>query len=415
MPIRYKVVAFAVVLAAITYFDRVCISVLAPSIMRDLGLTRIQMSYVFSAFTLAYALFEIPTAWWADRIGSRKVLTRIVVWWSSFTILTGSVFTYPTLLTVRFLFGAGEAGAWPNVARVFSRWIPGRERGTVQGVFFAGAHLAGGVTPLLVTALHERLSWRAIFVMFGLLGFVWVGMWWLWFRDEPSQHGSISATERALIEKGRGLPSEHGNPASVWREALRSRSVIALCAMYFANTYGFYFLITWLPTYLREARGFASTELSLFAGLPLLLSVAADLSGGWTTDVLARRFGLRLGRALVGGAGYAAATVMMLAAATARDGRAAAVLIAFAAAASMFTLAPSWASCIEIGGHSSGVLSATMNTSGQIGGMLSPVVLAYVIDSSANWALPIYIMAGLYAIATACWFVIDPTRTLKER
>src|SRR4051812_23111035 len=148
--VRFGVVAFAVSLASVTYLDRVCISILAPFIMRDLGLSTVQMSYVFSAFTLSYAIFEIPTAWWADRIGSRRVLTRIVLWWSAFTMATAAAFSYAMLLVVRFLFGIGEAGAWPNAARVFSRWVPTQERGRVQGIFFAGAHLAGGLTPAVV-------------------------------------------------------------------------------------------------------------------------------------------------------------------------------------------------------------------------------------------------------------------------
>ena len=152
--VRYQVVALTVLLAMVTYLDRVCISKLAPDIMRDLGLSKIEMGYVFSAFALAYALFEIPTAWWADRGGTRLVLTRIVLWWSTFTIATAAAVNYATLLLVRFLFGAGEAGAWPCVARTFSRWIPARERGRVQGIFFAGAHLAGGLTPLAVVALQ---------------------------------------------------------------------------------------------------------------------------------------------------------------------------------------------------------------------------------------------------------------------
>lgn len=164
-------------LAALTYLDRVCIAIVTPGIMHDLKLTTIQMSYAFSAFTLAYALFEIPTAWWADRVGSRRVLTRIVLWWSSFTIATAAAFNYPALLTVRFLFGAGEAGAWPNAARVFTRWIPSSERGKVQGLFFAGAHLSGGLTPLLVAYLAVFLPWRVIFLLFGALGFVWASAW----------------------------------------------------------------------------------------------------------------------------------------------------------------------------------------------------------------------------------------------
>jgi MFS transporter, ACS family, glucarate transporter len=148
--VRYKVLAFCCALAGVTYLDRVCISVTATSISRDLGLTPVEMSFVFSAFTLAYGIFEIPTGHWGDRIGTRRVLTRIVAWWSTFTMLTAASFNYASLLAVRFLFGAGEAGAWPNAARTFSRWFPSTERGTAQGIFFMGAHLAGGLTPLLV-------------------------------------------------------------------------------------------------------------------------------------------------------------------------------------------------------------------------------------------------------------------------
>src|SRR5882724_6810154 len=166
--------------------------------MAELGLSRIQMGYAFSAFTFAYAIFEIPTAWWADRVGSRRVLTRIVVWWSAFTMLTGAAFNYPALLGVRFLFGVGEAGAWPNAARVFSRWIPSRERGRVQGIFFAGAHLAGGLTPAVVAWIALYLPWRLVFVMFGFVGVVWAACWYWWFRDEPRQHSAVNAAEAEL-------------------------------------------------------------------------------------------------------------------------------------------------------------------------------------------------------------------------
>jgi ACS family glucarate transporter-like MFS transporter len=187
-PVRYRVLAMAVLLAAITYLDRVCIAVTAPAMRRDLGISAVQMSFVFSAFTLAYGLFEIPTGWWGDRIGTRRVLTRIVAWWSTFTMLTGAVLNYWTLLVARFLFGAGEAGAWPNVAITFSRWFPIQERGTAQGIFFSGAHLAGGLTPLLVTALLHVFHWRMLFVLFGAVGFVWV---WRWFPGSATRQPSI--------------------------------------------------------------------------------------------------------------------------------------------------------------------------------------------------------------------------------
>ena len=411
--VRYKVVAFTVGLAGVTYLDRVCISILAPSIMRDLNLTQIQMSYVFSIFTLSYAIFEIPTAAWADRIGSRRVLTRIVVWWSAFTMLTGAATNYATMLATRFLFGVGEAGAWPNAARVFSRWVPADERGRVQGVFFAGAHLAGGLTPGIVAWIALFLHWRIVFVLFGFIGLAWALSWHWWFRDEPRDHASVSPEERDLIESTRELPAPHGHGG--WAEVFRTRSLIPLCLQYVANTYGFYFFITWLPTYLMKSRGLESAELALFAGLPLLLSVFADIGGGMTTDALSRRFGKRIGRCGVGSVSYVVAAAAMLAGTLTGDGRIAGTLIAVAGAASMFTLAPSWATAIDLGGRHSAVLSATMNTAGQVGGILSPVVLAYIVDAYGDWNLPLQILAGLCLMSAICWLFIHPSRDKVSR
>jgi MFS family permease len=338
-------------------------------------------------------------------VGTRRVLTRIVAWWSAFTMATGLANSYTSLLAIRFLFGAGEAGAWPNATRTFSRWIPLTERGKVQGIFFAGAHLAGGLTPALVTALATFLHWRQVFFVFGVIGFFWAAAWYVWFRDEPEQHQSVNAAERDLIVAGRDSAgaADHGN----WR-VLANRNVWLLCAAYFSNTYGFYFLITWLPSYLETERGFRAGALSLFAGLPLLLSVVGDLTGGLATDTLVRRFGLRFGRSAIGVSAYAVAAAAMLVSIAVDTPVTSSVLIAIAAAASMFTLGASWAACIDIGGKSSGVVSATMNTTGQIGGILSPVVLAVLVERFADWTLPLYVMAALYALSSICWFFVDP-------
>lgn len=394
-------------LAAITYLDRVCISIAAPAIMRDLRLTAIQMGYAFSAFTFAYGLFEIPTAWWADRVGSRRVLTRIVLWWSAFTMATAAALNYGVLLVVRFLFGVGEAGAWPNAARVFARWIPEQERGRVQGLFFAAAHLSGGVTPMLVAYLMTLLPWRAVFPIVGCTGLVWALCWHRWFRDEPRDHASVGISERDLIESTRRLADEHSGS---FGQVFRTPSLLPLCTQYFANTYGFYFFITWLPTYLLKSRGMAHAELAIFAGMPLLLSVVADITGGMTTDALSRRFGLRVGRCGVGSAGYFFAAIAMLSGTLVGNPEAAGFLIALGGAASMFTLAPAWATAIELGGSNAAVLSATMNTSGQVGGVLSPVVLAYIVDRLGNWNLPLHILSGLYLMAAISWVIIQPER-----
>jgi MFS family permease len=373
--------------------------------MRDLSIDTLQMSYVFSAFTFAYAIFEMPTAWWADRVGSRKVLTRIVVWWSAFTMLTAAAFNYPMMLAVRWLFGMGEAGAWPNVARIFSRWIPMEERGRTQGIFFAGAHIAGGLTPVAVSWIATLLPWRWVFVLFGFVGLAWAAAFYRWFRDEPRDHKSVSVQERDFIESRRTVIAEgHG----AWRRVFRAPGLLPLCVQYFANNCGFYFFITWLPEYLRNAHGMRSGELAIFAGLPLTLSAIADISGGMTTDWLARRFGVRVGYGLAGGVAYALGAGIMAAGAAASNGQVAGMLIAIAGALSMVTLAPSWATAIALGGENAGLMGAAMNTAGQVGGILCPIVVAYLVRQSGDWSLPIYALSGVYAIASLCWLFIRP-------
>jgi MFS transporter, ACS family, glucarate transporter len=409
--IRYRVTAMTVLLGMITYLDRTCISVTAPDMMKDLGLTQIQMSFVFSVFTLSYAMFEIPTGWWGDRVGTRRVLTRIVTWWSTFTMLTGAAWNYTSLMVTRFLFGAGEAGCWPNVTRTVSRWFPLSERGTAQGFFFVGAHIGGGLTPLLVTALLGHLSWRALFMIFGSVGFVWAISWRYWFRDEPSQHAQVGDEELRYIEEGRMIGALHGS-GTPWKKLLANRMTVLICMMYFTQAYGFNFYVTWLPTYLKNVRGFTSVSLGLFAGLPLILSVLADISGGITTDRMTRRFGLRVGRATAGGASLLVAGGCLMAGTFTSNPYSAAVLIALGGAAANFMLPAAWGACVDLGGQYSGTLSGTMNTSGQIGGVLSPMIVGLCVQWFGSWSAPLYFTAALYLVGALCWAWIDPSRRL---
>jgi ACS family glucarate transporter-like MFS transporter len=406
--VRYRVLAMTVALAFLTYLDRVCISVTAPSIIRDLRLTNVQMGFVFSAFTAAYALFEIPTGYWADRIGSRRVLTRIVVWWSVFTGLTGVAWNLPSLLALRALFGMGEAGAWPTVARALSRWFPERERGTAQGIFFMGAHLGGGLTPLAVAFIASRIGWRATFPVLSVLGFVWAASWFRWFRDEPRDHRSTTPEEVARIEKGRRVESSAG---SILHAAVRTPGIWFLCLMYLTQTYGFNFYVTWLPAYLQHEKQLHGTALGIFAGLPMLLSVPADLFGGLLTDHLSGRFGLRLGRCLVGFCSLAAAGVFLYGGALAQ-GWMSGVLIGLAGASASFLLGASWSACSDIAGNHAATVGAAMNTSGQIGGILSPIAFAFLTRAGGSWAAPLYVTAGLYLLGAGCWYFVHPERPL---
>jgi MFS transporter, ACS family, glucarate transporter len=410
--VRYRVLAFAVTLAAITYLDRVCIAHadVTASIRSELGLSRQQMGFVYSAFTLAYALFEMPTGAWGDRIGPRRVLARIVVWWSCFTIATAAAFNYASLLVIRFLFGVGEAGAFPNVTKAFSRWFPIVERGTAQGIFFAGAHLGGGLTPILVSVLLGIFPWRAIFVVFGLIGFVWAVAWFLWFHDEPSQHPAVNAQELKFIEAGRKPGVQHYLDARVLRRILSDRNLVALCLMYFTQAYGFYFNITWLPTYLAGERGLSTAKIGMLAGvlagLPLIVSSVADVVGGWTTDAVTRRRGLRVGRCGVGLFSLLVAGTALIAGATTRNAMASALLIALSGAGASFLLGSCWGVCQDIAGPHAGLVAGCMNTAGQIGAVLSPIILPYFKSA----AIPLCIAGGLYLAGALCWLFIDPTR-----
>jgi MFS family permease len=406
--VRYGVVGFAVALAMVTYLDRVCISTVAKDIRHDLSLSETQMGYVFSAFSLAYVIFEIPTAWWADRRGTRNVLTRIVLWWSTLTIATAASMSYGMLLTTRFLFGMGEAGAWPCVASTFSRWVPAKERGTIQGIFFAGAHLSGGLTPMLVIFLTSYMSWRGIFITFGMVGFLWAIAWHLWYRDDPAEHPKVNELELGAILSGRLPQAEHSARWEYWRRLLTHRNSLPLCLMYVGNAYAFYFCITWLPTYLVERHGVTRGSLGFYAGLPLTLSVIGDFLGGITTDRLSKRFGLRIGRCALGATGYALAAGATVVAATATHSIVAILALSLAVACVMFTLGATWGTCLDIGGHHSGVVSAMMNTAGNASSIFSPIVAIYAKNHFGGWNAPLYVIGALFLIGAVCWCLIDP-------
>jgi ACS family glucarate transporter-like MFS transporter len=410
-PVRNRVVAFTLALAAVTYLDRVCIAVLAPKISAELDLSRIQMGYVFSAFAIAYAGFGVPIARWADRDGARRVLTWVVLVWSTFTMATAIAWNFASLAVIRFLFGVGEAGAWPSVARVYSRWIPLAQRGRIQGIFFAGAHLSGGLTPLAIAAIAGWLEWRAIFVCFGAVGMLWAVCWYAWFRDEPREHPAVTAQERDLIETTRGLPAAKAGGS--WTAVFKTPTVAPLCVQAFANSYGFYFFITWLPTYLAQARGMKGAALAIFSGLPLMLSFVADLTGGEGSDKLARATSLRSARRAFGVGGYALAAMAIFLATQMENGFAAGLLIAIGGACSMLTLAPAWATAVDVGGNHAGVTAGLMNTVGQVGGILSPLVLAYLVDATNNWNIPLMVLAGIYAMAGVAWLAINPDQRVE--
>ena len=409
---RGRVLTFAFFLAVVTYLDRICISAAAPFIMADLQLTVLQMSAIFSAFTLAYSIFEIPSGWLADVRGPRRVLTRIVLWWSAFTMFTGAAAGFQSLLVIRFFFGAGEAGAFPTVARSFSRWFPRRERGTANGVLFFGSRLGGMLAAPVALLLIRQWGWRAAFVGFGALGYVWAAAWYAWFRDRPSEHRAVNAEELAWIEHD----GETGTAdiATPWRTLLASRNLYAICGMYFAFGYGLYFYFTWLPTYLIRELGFSVLAGGLLSALPFALAGLADLAGGRLTDYLARVRGLRAARCGLGFVSFFTCAALVLLSTAAPQPLAKAVLLALALASADLALGACWAVCLDVGAAHAGVVTGFMNTFGNLGGLIGPMVVGIAVERWHSWAFPFYVTALVYAMGALAWLAIDPDQPIRK-
>lgn len=395
----------------VTYLDRVCIAAAAPAMMADLKLSDFQMGMAFSAFALAYGIFEVPMGWLGDRIGQRAMLTRIVACWSVFTAVTGGVRGFASLIAVRFAFGAAEAGAFPNLARALARWFPQSARGAVTGAMWMGARLGGALAPAIAVALIARVGWRAAFVVFGAVGLVWCAAFRRWYTDDPKDHPSVNAAELALIRRGAAAPAPHA--ATPWRRMLASGNVWALFWMYFAASFGFYFLVTWLPTYLVREHGLTLAESGLYSTLPLTAAAAACVAGGSLSDWLVRRTGsLRRGRAIVGFGGFVLGAAGFAAASQARGALAAVICLACAQAALDLTVGVSWATCVEIGGAFGGMLGGFMNTASCVAAVLLPLVAAAMEQRFGSFQAVFALAAAVYFAGGLLWLKIDPGRKL---
>jgi ACS family glucarate transporter-like MFS transporter len=409
--VRVRVLAFAFALTVVTYLDRVCISAAAPAIMSDLHISVLQMSAVFSAFTLAYSLFELPSGWLGDVSGPRRVLTRIVLWWSAFTMLTGAAQGFRSLLATRFLFGVGEAGAFPNIIRSFARWFPLRERGRASGIMFLGSRLGGMLSAPIALLLIARLGWRVTFVVFGSIGFVWAAAWVWWYRDSPAEHSGVNAEELQWIEQD-AASQDRTTAATPWQALLTSRNVWAICVMYSAYGYGLYFYLTWLPTYLVSELGFSVLRSGFFASLPFLLAGVADVTGGWLTDRLARQYGLRVARCGLGAAAFATTAALLLTSTLTPAPTTKALLLALALGSADLSLSACWAAPLDVAAAHAGVITGLMNTFGNLGGLLCPLVVGWAVERQHSWTLPFHITAVVYAAGAVAWLMIDPDRRI---
>ncbi len=414
---RNWVIVFATTLAIITYLDRVCISKSAEFIMRDLNLTKSQMGYAFSAFGWAYALFEIPGGWLGDKIGPRKVLMRVVMMWSIFTIATGWAWGLASLVFFRFLFGIGEAGCFPNVTKAFTLWLPVQERVRAQGIMWLSARWGGAFTPLLVGWMLTFMEWRYTFLSFGLLGVVWAWFFYAWFRDHPKDHPDVNPAELAHIgDSGHGVNAHASVP---WSKLFGSRTVWLLWGQYFCMSYGWYFYITWFPTYLREQKIFAEMsdwQRSMMACVPLFFGGLGSIFSGLVSGPLSRSsLGLANTRRWLGFLGLTGAGAMLLLSIFQKNPFLAVLAIGLASFCNDLAMPGAWGACMEVGGRHTGSLSGSMNMMGNAGGAVAPMAVPLILAATNNnWNINFYVFAAVYFLGALCWIFIDPVTPLDR-
>jgi sugar phosphate permease len=400
----------------------VCISQAVGPIRADLGLSKTRMSFVLMAFTLAYGLFEVPTGHWGDRIGSRAILTRIVVWWSAFTALTGAATGFVSLLVVRFLFGAGEAGAMPNAARVINRWFPLAERGRVQGLVQTAALVGGTVAPVVAAYLIKGVTWRWAFVLFGLVGVVWAACFWLWFRDSPADHPAVNDAERALIGPAGPGGLTHDEPIP-WKAALRCPSIWVLGVIIMCGSFNSYLYISWFPNYLQEARGVGQIGAGWLASLVLAGGALGTLLGGLLADFVVRRFPNRArARRWQGGICYSLAALALTLGLLCESPLATSAFAALSCLAAMSMLSTWWFCAADISGRHLGALFGLMNGMGVCGALSSQYLFGALADlrgaqgyrGREQWDPAFYVVVAVLFLGALCW-ACYPARPVEER
>jgi len=411
--IRYTVSVFVFCAAFITYLDRVCMSVAAPSIRTDLGLSQMQLGWVFTVFYIAYSVFEIPAAWLGDRWGQRRTLLRIVGCWSLFTALTGMTRSFAGMLAARTVFGAAEAGAFPTLSRALSRWFPLSARGRANGVMWMGARSGGALAPPLAVALIGWLGWRATFAVFGGVGLVWCVAWSLWYRDDPAAHPSVNAAELKLICVA-AAPPPHARERVPWRTLLLHPTLLALFFSYFASGFGFQFFVTWLPIYFMREHGLSLQQSGVFAALPLAAGALGCFLGGVIADFVTRRTGsLTVGRRSVGVSGFLLAAAGYTAATYAQSSAAAIAFLTLASGAHDLTLPVLWATTTDAGGRFGGTASGFVNFASAIAGTLAPLTAAALEHAFGSFHAVFFAASSMYLLGAVLWLFIDPRKTLE--
>jgi len=394
------ILAMLVILGVVTFLDRINISVAGSEIIKDLNLTPLQWGWVQSAFILSYGLMQIPMGAFGDRKGHRKVLALIVLWWSLFTAFTGMAGGLASLLVIRFMFGIGEAGSSPCSTGVISRWFKKEEVGKAQGYVWAASRMGGALTPFVVIPVMTTVGWRTAFYLLGALGIVWAAVWYWYYRD-PKDLKDLKDPKDLKAPK-----------AIPWRQILHSPQFWIICSMYFFYAFGSWFFFSWFPTFMELGRGFEKSELTYAVAVPFIMSMAGNIYGGYLTDKLTSKYGLKIGRKALGSTSLAVSAVCMFLAAFIPGKMAVFIFLSLCFGIFDLMLPSAWALCIDLGKHHAGTIAGAMNTAGNIGGFCCGILFGQLVQSSNNYNLPLYMIAGMLIISAILFAFINPTKSI---
>lgn len=416
LPTRFLLVFGTFLLSLLLYIDRVTISAAKTPIASSLSLSEVQMGWILSAFALGYALFQTPAGILADSYGPRKMLAIIVSFWSLFTAMTGAAWNYLSMLIVRFMFGIGEAGAFPGIARTVYAWIPVKERGLTTGINFSGSRLGAAFALPLIAWMINEIGWRTSFLVFGIIGFLWALVWYLWFRDDPTQHKGISEIEKEYILKNRQQPDPEQAQTGIRISSLAKSSNMRLAMLqYFSSNFTFFFTLTWLFPHIQETYQLGSVEAGFYSSAPLICGALGNWFSGWWVDYLYRRKNLSISRKLPASIGFGLAAIGLIASLYMDNVGGAIIFLSLAIFGADMTLSPSWSLCVDIGGRGSGAVSGTMNMAGNLGAFLTALAFPYLKEITGSDMTFFYIGALLNVLAIIFWLNINPNKQILYR
>ncbi|CAM4089640.1 MFS transporter [Zobellia roscoffensis] len=411
-PIRYRMVFGTFILSMIVLFDRILISVAKDPVANDLGLSDKEMGWVLSIFALGYALFQTPSGYLADKYGARKILAGVVSLWSIFTALTGAVFNFSGLLVVRFLFGVGEAGAFPSMARAIFSWIPVKERGLVHGINFSGGRLGAAIALPIVAWLIDLTSWRMSFVILGALGVLWAIVWYGWYRDRPRDHKSMSENELELIEANTEKVNSDKLPLS-FSKMFGSKAMWLLMGQYFSSNFTFFFCLTWLFPHLKAKYNLDIIEAGFYSSAPFFFGALGNWVSGYMVDTIYKKKKWSLSRKLPAIIGFSLAAIGLVGSVYMNDVLGAVIFISMAVFGADMTLSPSWSVCLDVGKEYSGSVSGTMNMAGNLGSFFTALAFPYLVAFTGSNTPFFFLAAALNVLAIPMWLAIKPERALK--